>query len=152
MMRRFVMTAALASLAFAPSAMAIEMINITDPYHARSLSGVVVDQNGTPIAGVVVKGCDPKFVIALHGWDSEGKPLPDEMETDCEREPSHVLRSTTTDATGHFSFPRQKFPNQKRGATHSLYFYRGGFDSTKIKVKTRLFAKAEIRIILDVAT
>ncbi len=147
-MRRLVVLfgLALAVLAFTqPARAGLEIIDI-GPLNARQLAGVVVDREGQPAAGVAVQECDAIFV-SLHAWTGDGKPLPDELEPDCNREPKHVLRSTKTDANGRFAFPHQKM-----GTTHYLFLHSELFDSVRVTVKLRRFARAEVRIKLVVAT
>ena len=137
---------ALFAFALPVRAQGYALIVIEHPFRAHSLAGVVVDSMGTPVPGVVVEECDAIFT-PVHAWNSAGEPLPDWLETDCDREPKHILSSTTTDASGHFAFPHKKI-----GTTHYLYLHSNGFDPTKITVKLRLLARAEVRIKLVIAT
>jgi len=137
----------LALIAFAlPARAQYELIEIEKPFRAHNLAGVVVDSTGAPVDGVVVVECDAIF-IPLHAWNSAGESVPDVLDTDCDREPKHILRSTTTDANGHFAFPKAK-----TGTTHYLYLRSKGFDPMKITVKSRFFAKGQLRIKLVIAT
>ena len=65
-----------------PACAQLEVVTIERPFRAQSLSGVVVDPNGKPIAGVSVEARDPTF--------------------------KSVLFATITDADGHFAFPAPK--------------------------------------------
>jgi hypothetical protein len=137
----------LASFALVPPARAgIERID--QLFRAHHLAGVVVDPNGEPVPDVVIEECDA-ILIPLPTWSGTGERLPDTLEPDCFREPKHILRSTTTDANGHFAFP-----NTKAGTTHYLHLYSRppGFDPMMITVKLRLFARAKLLIKLTVAT
>ncbi|MGA3159969.1 MAG: hypothetical protein ABSC77_02045 [Terracidiphilus sp.] len=137
-----------ALFAFAPPARAqgYALIVLEHPFRTQNLAGIVVDAMGETVSGVVVEECDAKFT-SVHAWNSAGEPLPDEQETDCDREPKHILSSTTTDANGHFTFP-----HQKSGTTHYLYLHSNGFDPMKITVQLRRFATKNLRIKLVVAT
>jgi hypothetical protein len=137
-----------AALAFALPARAqgYATIVIEHPFRAYNLAGIVIDPSGTPVPGVIVEDCDAIFT-SVHAWNSVGKPLPDWLETDCDREPKHILSSTTTDASGHFAFPHEKI-----GTTHYLYLHSNGFDPTKITVKLRHFARTQVQIKLVIAT
>lgn len=59
-----------------------ETVTIEKPFHARSVSGVVVDPSGAPVSGVTVDDCDPSF--------------------------ERVVRSTTTAENGSFDLPKDK--------------------------------------------
>ena len=135
----------LASFALVPPARAgIERID--QLFRAHHLAGVVVDPNGEPVPDVVIEECDAIF-IPLPTSRGTGERLPDTLRPDCFREPKHILRSTTTDANGHFAFP-----NAEVGTTHYLHLYSPGFDPMMITVKLRLFARAKSLIKLTVAT
>ena len=80
-MRR-VIGIALAYICFAASASAVrELVVIQEPQLAQRVEGVVLDFSGDPIAGVTV--------------------------TDRTQDGVTILRSTTTDAKGHFRFSTQ---------------------------------------------
>jgi len=66
-----------------------------------------------------------------------------------ERDPTfnQVLSSTTTDAKGHFTFQYAQI-----GSTYYLQAKCHGFNPTRITVKLRHFARAEMRIKLWIAT
>jgi len=124
----------------------IELIVIEKPFHARHLSGVVVDAGGAAIPGVLVEECDTSFSpLPANGPIAQSAPM--EMLWDCDRDPRHILASTTTDANVYFAFPQAK-----RARTHYLHLRLAGFNPMHIAVKTRLFAKASLRIQLEVST
>jgi len=92
---------------FVTSAKAVrELVVIEELQPAQRVAGVVLDPSGAPIPGMTV--------------------------TDRADEWGAVLRSTTTDSTGHFRF------SQRRGK--SVYYLR--FDST-------LFNPLQLRLKLD---
>jgi hypothetical protein len=134
-------------LAFAlPARAGVELITFAYPFHAHELAGVVVDQIGAPVPGVVVEECAAKL-ISLPTWNSAGKQLPDQLDTDCDRESKHILGTTITDANGRFAFP-----HQKAGTTHYLYLHYKGMNPMKVIVKIRWYARRTLRIRMQVAT
>jgi uncharacterized protein YfaS (alpha-2-macroglobulin family) len=84
---------------------------------ARHLAGFVTDSTGAPVSGVAIEDCDPSY--------------------------KQVLASATTDANGHFDFPKTKM-----GTTHYLHLESRGFDPMRIPVKLRRFSKANLKIQL----
>jgi uncharacterized GH25 family protein len=136
----------LALFAFALPARAIELISIANPFHAHKLAGVVVDDTGTPVPGVVVDECAAIF-ITRHAWNGFGEQVSDEQDTDCNLEPKHILSSTITDANGRFAFP-----HQKQGSRHYLYLHSREFDPMKIIVKIHWYARRTLRIEIHVRT
>jgi hypothetical protein len=133
--------------AFMQPARAIELITFSSPFHAHEFAGVVVDQTGAPVSGVVIEDCVQTFG---QQWTSihEKKAILDEpMLLDCHSEPKHVLASTTTDSNGRF-----KFPQAKKGTTHYLNICCKGFDPMQITLQLRWFAKRNIKIMLHIAT
>jgi hypothetical protein len=137
---------AFAVLAFAPPAWGgIELINIVRPFHAHNLAGVVADQSGAPMPGVLVEECDASFSPLPD--EPAGKSAPVVMLWDCDRDPKHVMSSTKTDANGHFSFARAK-----KAKAHYLHLSLDGFDPMEVVVKVSRFARSEPRIKMRVAT
>jgi hypothetical protein len=142
-----VLCAAFAALAFARVAPAqLALITIERPFHARVLAGVVVDETGSPIPRVVVEECDASF-SPRPVYDPGEKLSPTTMLWNCETDPRHIIASTTTDASGHFSFP-----NAKKGKVHYLYLNLSGFDPLQVIVKVGRFARSEPQIKMTVAT
>jgi hypothetical protein len=103
------------SFLFQPPARAqLVLITIVRPFQAHHLAGDVVDSTGAPVAGVVVEECDALFT-PLQPRGPKGEPVSGVLPRDCDREPKHVLASTTTDANGHFAFPPTKWER------HTIY-------------------------------
>ena len=79
---RHVLAVAISCMLLAPSALAVrELVIIDEPQSAQRVEGIVLDRSGAPIADVIVT----------------------DRSDDC----AAILRSTQTDSTGHFRFPRQ---------------------------------------------
>jgi hypothetical protein len=122
-----------------------ELITYGRPFFARSLAGVVVDTTGAAVSGVVVEECSVHFTpIPLRG--PAGESISGVAEGDCAKDPRYVMASVTTDANGHFAFPKAKL-----GSTHYLHLHSMGFDPMQITVKLRLYARSELRIKLVIA-
>jgi hypothetical protein len=142
-----VMSAAFAVLAFARVAPAqLALITVERPFHARALAGVVVDETGSPIPRVVVEECDASF-SPRPVQDPGEKLSPTTMLWNCDTNPNHIIASTTTDASGHFSFP-----HAKRAKAHYLHLSLSGFDPMQVIVKVGRFARSEPQIKMTVAT
>ena len=60
----------------------LELITIEQPFHAKSLAGVLSDPSGAAVDGVVVEECDSTY--------------------------KSVLASVTTGTNGHFALPSAK--------------------------------------------
>jgi hypothetical protein len=130
-----------------PAQAEYQLIEFAYPFHAHELAGVVVDQTGMPVSGVVIEDCVQTFRQVRASSDAETPVFEERMILDCHVEPKHVLASTTTDSKGRF-----KFPQPKMGTTHYLYVTRNGFDPMQITVKIRWFAIRQLRIRISVAT
>jgi hypothetical protein len=128
-------------------AWAIELITYANPFHARELSGIVVDQMGVPVAGVVIEDCIQTFGRQWTSVHEKKSAVDEPMLLDCHTEPKHILASTTTDAEGRF-----KFPPMKKGNAHYLSLSCRGFDPMQITVRLRWFARRQLRIRLSIAT
>jgi hypothetical protein len=79
-MRLFTCTVAFTvSVLGAQSANAVrEIVQIEKPFHSKTLSGIVLDPSGAPVAGVEINDCDDEF--------------------------KQVMGTVTSDAKGSFSF------------------------------------------------
>jgi hypothetical protein len=130
-----------------PAQAEYQLIEFAYPFHARELAGVVVDQTGAPVPGVVIEDCVQTFGQQWTSIHEKKSAIDEPMLLDCHTEPKHILASTTTDSKGRF-----KFPQPKMGTTHYLYVTRNGFDPMQITVKLRWFAKGNLRIQLAIAT
>jgi hypothetical protein len=124
----------------------LELIMIERPFHARALSGVVVDPSGAPIPGVVVEECDASFSPRPLSDPGE-KPSPMTMLWDCDRDSKHIVATVTTDANGRFAFPQAK-----EAKVHYLHLSLNGFDPMEIVVIVSRFARTEPRIKMTIAT
>ena len=69
------------------------------------------------------------------------------MLWDCDRDPKHILASTTTDANGRFAFPQAKGVK-----VHYLHLSLNGFDPMQVVVKISRFTRSELNIKMQVAT
>jgi hypothetical protein len=119
----------------------VELILIERPFHARHLAGVVLDQTGAPISGVLVEVCEP-FLAQVRTQTSM------EMEQgDCATHPEHALGSTKTDTNGHFAFNQLGLSR-----TRYLHLRFDGFNPMQLSVKWGLFAHREFRVVMHVAT
>ena len=146
-MRQFVMGASVALFALSlPLHAQLELITYEHPFRVRSLAGVVVDPTGAPVSGVVVEECDASFSPRPVN-DSAGNPVPMLMLWDCDRDPKHIMTSTTTDCVGHFAFP-----DAKKAKAHYLHLNLDGFDPMQVVVKVSRFARSELHIRMHVAT
>jgi uncharacterized GH25 family protein len=129
-----------------PSRAQYELIEFAYPFHAQKLAGTVVDSTGAPVSGVEVEECDAQFTpIQVKG--PNGEPVSRVEHGSCDQDSKHVLASTTTDTNGYFAFPPVK-----SGTIHYLHFQSKGFDPMQITVKTRWFARRNLRIKLVIAT
>jgi hypothetical protein len=77
---RGVLLAAISLLAVAPAVAVRTFVVIEDPFVAQRVDGVVLDSTDSPISGMTVSDCSPKWI--------------------------KVLRETTTDSNGRFHFSR----------------------------------------------
>ena len=77
---RYLGVVAIVALAAQSANAVYELVVIEKPFHARSVSGIVLDPVGEPLAGAEVKDYDPGF--------------------------TSIRDSTTTDKSGFFSLPR----------------------------------------------
>jgi hypothetical protein len=80
--RQFLFVFSLLLLFPAKSIAVYEIVEIEKPFHARTLSGVVLGPDGSPVIGTTVEERDATF--------------------------RRVLATVETDANGRFSFPRAK--------------------------------------------
>ena len=119
----------------------LELIVIDKPFHARHLSGIVVDQSGAPISGALVAVCEPTSAQVR-----TATPAEKEWRL-CDNQPEHTLASATTDRNGHFEF-------KQIGLRHTQYLHMSidGFNPMQISVKWGLFARREPQVIMHVAT
>jgi hypothetical protein len=137
----------LALFSFTLPVRAIELITIGGSLHAREFAGVVVDQMGAPVAGVLIEDCIQTFGQRWTDIHEKKTTLDEPMLLDCNTEPKHILASATTDSKGRF-----KFPKTKMGTMHYLHLSCPGFDPMQITVKLRWFARRNLRIKLFIAT
>jgi hypothetical protein len=105
----------------------IELITYARPFHAHRLAGTVVDRSGASVPGVTVTVCDG-------------------VATSCNADDAHVLASVKTDENGHFAFP-----NLNLRQPRLIHLSMNGFDPMEARVKWRLFAPREVRLMLTVA-
>ena len=112
----------------------LELIVVERPFHAHRLAGIVTATSGAALPGVLVQVCDRAF------------KRPEEVSSDCAREPRHVLASATTDQNGRFAFKSLKLR-----CTRGLRLSMNGLDPMEIRVQWRLFAPREVRIEMRVA-
>ena len=123
----------------------LELIMIEKPFVARSLSGVVLDPSGAPIAEVLVEQCNTSS--APNQIRNERGELVGTVPSDCAREPGHILASTKTNANGFFSLP-----GAEKGKAYYLHLSSPGFDPMQITVKLRFYSWGRLRIKLHIAT
>jgi hypothetical protein len=102
-----------------PAHAVVETVVIERPSRAHKLAGFAVDPSSAAIAGADVDDCDSTF--------------------------SRVLGSVTSDADGHFAFPRAKI-----GSTHYLSIHARGFNPLRITVKLRYFARPQLHVKLPI--
>ena len=133
-------------LAMPPANAQLELITIEKPFTAHSLSGVVVDETGSPIPGAVVKECEAPFT-PIEAKDAQDKPNGEILHGDCTQAPSHVVATTETNPHGHFSLPKAK-----TGKIFYLHVSSPGFDPMQITVRLKFFARAGVRVRLHIAT
>lgn len=122
-----------------------ELIIIEKPFSSHSLSGVVVDPTGAPIAGAVVEECKAPFT-PIEARNAQGKPTGEILHGDCTQ--GSIVATKETNAHGHFSLPKAKEGKQ----TYYLHVSSPGFDPMQITVKLKFFARAGVRIRLHIAT
>jgi hypothetical protein len=113
----FIFLLALAASAYAQGNMTIDFKTRS----VRNLAGVVAYTDGTVISGAIVADCDSTF--------------------------GHVLASTKTDATGHFTFP-----HAIQGSRHYLKIDFRNYQEVHMPVKISPFSKSELRIWLTPGT
>jgi hypothetical protein len=138
---------ALITFALTARAQGYALISFAYPFHAHELAGVVVDDTGAPVPGVVIDDCVQTFRQVRAPGDAETPVFEEKMILDCHFELKHVLASTTTDSKGRF-----RLPHTKMGTTRYLYLSHYGFDPMQITVKLRWFARRNLRIKLVIAT
>jgi hypothetical protein len=107
-------------LFFASPARAVyQIVEIEKPFHSRILAGVTLGPDGAPLPGVLIEEFDSDF--------------------------KNVLRTTTSDEAGCFSFT-----SAKREGIHNLSFRARGFNPLRIHVGLRRFASKSLRIKLPI--
>ena len=95
-----------------------QTVVIEKPFHARSVAGITVDPSGSVVGGVVISDRDRDF--------------------------AHVYATTTSDANGHFSLPR----DSRR--VHYLKFLAPGFNPLQVTIELRSFANRDVRVKLPI--